>query len=292
MISRAHLADGGPETLGTPRTWMVVGASSGIGRAVAEQVLRRPGDRLVAASRDIGRMSDLLAQAADRVQLYKVDVRRPAMVRDAVANAVESFGSIDVVVSCAGTCLVGAVEECSDEEIRDMMETNFFGVVNIVAAIVPYFRARRHGQLAVVTSNGAFDGLPGCGAYCASKAAANSLLEAVAAEAGPTGVLVTMIEPGLVRTGMRERGTVRAGRLIADYDLTCDTMRRTVGQPYPDEAGDVARAAQAIIRALVSDPPPRHLPLGEDAVNRIRGKLERLSREITEWQDLALSVRP
>ncbi|HEX3899642.1 MAG TPA: SDR family NAD(P)-dependent oxidoreductase [Mycobacteriales bacterium] len=272
------------------RVWLVIGASTGIGRAVAETILSRAGDKLVATARDRTRLADLAASDPARVELCEVDVVSSATVRDAISRTIERFGSVDVVVSCAGNCLIGSVEESSDEEIRAVVETNFFGVVNVVKAVVPYFRERRSGHLAVVTSNGAFDARPGCGAYCASKAGANGILEAVAAEVGSLGIGVTIIEPGLVRTDLRARGTVSARQSIADYDLTCAAMRASIGSDYPDSAGDPQLAGRAIVQALVSADPPRHLPLGSDALSRIRQKLAALGAELDRWQDLALSV--
>jgi NADP-dependent 3-hydroxy acid dehydrogenase YdfG len=129
-----------------PSTWFITGASSGIGLALAGSAAGR-GDNVVALARDVASLGTLVDEQGARVLALAVDVRRQAEVEHAVARAVEAFGRIDVVANNAGYGLFGAVEEATDEQARDIFDTNVFGVLNVLRATLPVLRAQRSGHV-------------------------------------------------------------------------------------------------------------------------------------------------
>ena len=269
--------------------WLVAGASTGIGRAVAESLAVR-GTRVMAAARNPVSVESLAQAYPEHVQACALDVLDDDSVRRGVDATIAAFGQIDVVLNCAGVGLAGSVEESSVEEIRRLLETNLLGAHRVIRAVLPHMRARRSGRIAVITSQGAFQGQAGCAPYCASKAAANALLEGLALELEPLGIEVTIVEPGLVATNFHGGAIHQAARRIDDYRATCDALRDAVTLPYPATAHDVDLAAAAIVTGLTRPRPPRHLALGADALAMIRAKLRSVGQELDAWETVSLQV--
>src|SRR5262249_44638107 len=121
------------------RSWFVTGSSTGLGRALVEEVLKA-GGRVVATARDKSALQDLVNRYPDNVLTLALDVTVPAQVQIAIAQAVARFGQIDVVVNNAGYGLLGAVEEVTDAQIREQFETNLFGLLNVTRAFLPILR--------------------------------------------------------------------------------------------------------------------------------------------------------
>lgn len=272
-----------------PDVWLVTGSSTGSGRALAEAVLER-GDALVATARAAAQVGDLAARDPGRVIAARLDVTEPSSVAEAVEMSISRFGRIDRVVNCAGTGLVGSIEEASREEVESVFETNMYGPLNVVGAALPHMRARRRGHIAVVTSQGAFQGQQGCGIYCASKAAVNSICEALAMEVAPLGIRVTIIEPGLVSSNFHAH-IAASQRRIPDYEATCGPLRKGVAGPQPPSAHAVGSAARAIVTAMTDPLPPLNMPLGADALHLIRSKLAFVGNELDRWDDVARTVK-
>ena len=173
--------------------------STGFGRRPAEEVIAR-GERLVATARDPKVLADLAVRAPDRVHTVRLDVTKPAEIHAAIASALERFGAIDVLVNNAGFSIVGALEETSDDEVRTVMETMFFGPVTATRAVLPIMRERKKGTIVQITSVGGLITAPGFGPYCAAKHALEAVSEALAAEVAPFGIKVLIVEPGAFRT--------------------------------------------------------------------------------------------
>jgi NAD(P)-dependent dehydrogenase (short-subunit alcohol dehydrogenase family) len=275
--------------MGTEETWLVVGSSTGIGRGVVDAIAAGHG-RVIAAARRPETVTDVQEAHPDRALAVALDVLDPSSIDAAIEAGLERFGRIDRLVHCAGTGLVGSVEEASVAEIERVFATNMYGVVNVLDRVVPLMRAQGEGRLGVITSQGAFQGQRGCGVYCASKAATNALCEALAAEVTPLGIYVTIIEPGLVATNFHGAIGQSEKRLPA-YEDTCGPLREAVKEDPPDTAHSVHSAASAILTAMRSEYPPLNLPLGADALNLIRHKLGFVGAELERWEEVALSVR-
>jgi NAD(P)-dependent dehydrogenase (short-subunit alcohol dehydrogenase family) len=270
------------------RAWFITGASSGFGKAIAEEALGR-GDRVVATARSPQALAALVATAPDRVAPVALDVARPEQIRAAVEAAVARFGRIDVLVNNAGYGIVGAVEETSDPELRAVMETMFFGAVALTREVLPLLRAQKSGAIVQISSMGGITTAPGFGAYCAAKHALEALSESLAAEVGPLGVQVLIVEPGNFRTGLLGAAAHRMPTIDA-YAATVGPTRAFMAQSDGIQAGDPAKAARAIADAVAAREAPLRLPLGADAVAAIRRKLAAITADVDRTEAVAVAT--
>lgn len=270
-------------------TWFITGCSTGIGRELAKAVLTN-GDNAAVTARNPAQIADIAAPYPDTALALAQDVTSKAQIRDAIAAAEARFGGIDVLVNNAGYGFRGAVEEADDEEIRDVFETNFFGLVAVTQAVLPGLRARRHGHIMNISSTGGRIGNPGYGFYSATKFAIAGLSDALRKEVKPLGIHVTVVEPSGFRTDFAGRSLKQSKRVIEDYDATAGARRKERIDSHGRQPGDPARAAAALIKIAQSDSPPFRLALGRAAVTRIRAELEGHIKEIDTWAGLSNSA--
>ena len=271
-------------------TWFITGASRGIGWEVARQALER-GDNVVATARDPAAIGESLAEHADRLLALALDVTDDAQAKAAARLALERFGSIDVLVNNAGRGLLGAVEEASADEVRAVFETNVFGTLTVIRAVLPAMRAQRAGRILNLSSVGGFTVGPGWGVYGSTKFAIEGLSEAMHAELAPLGITVTVIEPGLFRTDFLDASSLkRAARVLEDYELTAGEVRDWSHDANHEQPGDPAKAAAAMIIVATAEEPPLRLQLGADCVARVEEKLALVAGELDQWRALSLST--
>jgi NAD(P)-dependent dehydrogenase (short-subunit alcohol dehydrogenase family) len=271
------------------RVWLITGASSGLGRALAAAVLER-GERVVATARDRDSVDELVQRHPDRALAARLDVTDVEQARAAFGAAIAAFGRVDVVVNNAGYGLFGALEELGDNELRDQFETNVFGALNVTRAALPHLRSGRGGHIVQVSSlEGVAPLLAGETAYAAAKFAVEGLSEALAKEVEHLGVRVTIVEPGPVRTEFAAAAVARPPR-SDDYDPSVGDALRLFEQLAGNQPNDPARVAAAIVEAVDSDAPPLRLALGTEAVEAIRDRLDAQRRELDAWEPVARSV--
>jgi len=270
------------------RVWFVTGCSSGMGRAIAE-ALASSGDRAVITARSVSQIQNIALRAPERMRAVALDIADRNSVQTAVKAAIDSFGQIDVLVNNAGIGLVGSVEECSEQEIEHVFETNVFGTIRVIRAVLPHMRKRRSGVILGMTSVLGFQAVPAVGIYSATKCALEGMLEALAGEVAPLGIKVTILQPGVYKTEFRAKSLAQSRAVIEDYAATSGKMRTgLVG--YPDSAGDPAKAAAAILTLINSGKPlPGRLALGADAVALIKNKLKVIEKSLTEWESLSVA---
>jgi NAD(P)-dependent dehydrogenase (short-subunit alcohol dehydrogenase family) len=270
----------------TSRRWLITGASTGFGRALAEAVLAA-GDAVVATARNPATLADLAAHPA--ATALALDVTDSTQVRAAVADAISS-GGIDVLVNNAGHGLVGALEELTDAEFRGVMETNLFGALAMTRAVLPHMRERRRGHIVQMSSMGGVSANPGHAVYATSKFALEGASEALAGEVAAFGIRVTIVEPGPFRTDYAGRSM----RPSTPMDAYAGTPARATRDRFRDQDGvqpnDPARGAAAIIATVRADDAPLRLPLGKEAVERIRAKLERQLADLDATAALSAST--
>ncbi len=262
----------------TSRVWLVTGASSGFGSALAQAALAA-GDVVVGAAR----RTNALPAGVDPLELDVTDGQACAA---AVATVVERHGRLDVLVNTAGRALIGAAEETTDEELRDLMDVHFFGPVNLTRAALPGMRERGGGTIVQFSSLGGRTSFAGVSAYSASKFALEGFSESLAAEVGPLGVRVLIVEPGAFRTGLHG-GAMRMTEPIAAYDDIVGPVRKMQEDFDGAQRGDPAKAARAILAAIDADQPPLRLVLGNDAVDAVGGALERNLAELRAWEPVS-----
>lgn len=275
-------------TANQSRVWLITGSSAGFGQAIARAALAR-GDRLVATARHPEALEDLVSGSPDRVLALPVDVTRPDTGRAAIADTLDRFGRLDVLVNNAGYGTVGAVEEIDPSDLRTVMDTMFFGPVALTQAALPHMRAQGSGAIVQMSSMGGQVTAPGFGAYCAAKFALEAISESLAAEVQPLGIRVLIVEPGAFRT---EFGGARMHRspAIEAYAETVGPTRASIDSMDGTQPGDPDKAAAAILAALHAPQPPLHLALGPDAVTMIGAALERRRADLSTWQSLSLDT--
>lgn len=273
---------------GTPRRWLITGANSGFGAALVRAALAA-GDLVVAAARRPETLAEVAEAHPDQVRVVALDVTDPGQCRTAVDQATAAFGDIDVLVNNAGYGIVGAVEETTEDELREAFEVMFFGAMRLTRLVLPRMRARRSGTIVQLTSMGGLAAFPGNSAYCAAKGALEQAGEALAAETAPLGIRVLLVEPGAFRTGFAGPA-LRASDRIADYDETVGVTRAALAAMHGTQPGDPDRAAAAILAVLERPDPPLRLALGDDAVSVIRAKLASVADDLAAGESLSRST--
>jgi NAD(P)-dependent dehydrogenase (short-subunit alcohol dehydrogenase family) len=269
--------------------WFITGCSTGFGRELAKLVLDR-GWRAVVTARNADRVQDLVTGHEGRVLALALDVTDRKQAAAAVAAAEAAFGQIDVMVNNAGYGYLSSIEEGEDAQIRAQMETNFFGTVNTIQAVLPGMRARRKGHIINYSSIGGLVSFAATGYYHASKYAVEGLSESLSIELAPLGIKVLVVEPGPFRTDW-------AGRSIIETPVTIDDYKDVVGGRITgtrarsgNQQGDPVRAGEAVIQAVESDHPYLHLLLGQPAYDLAQQKLSALKENFEAWKELTLGA--
>ncbi|MEV5175920.1 oxidoreductase [Streptomyces flaveolus] len=270
------------------RVWLITGASSGFGQAIAEAALAA-GDTVIAAARQTEALDDLIAAHPDRAVAVRLDVTDTARIAEVVAEAVLWYGRIDVLVNNAGRGQVGAVEETTDSELRDLMDVHFFGPTALVRAVLPHMRRQKSGAIVQMSSFGGQLSVAGFGAYSATKCALEGLSEALAQEVAPLGIKVLIVEPGAFRTSFFGAAMNESAPLPA-YEATVGPTRAGVEGGHGKQPGDPAKAAAAILGALDSDRTPLRLPLGNDSVDALKSHLDSVRDELLAWEPVSRDV--
>ncbi|MEQ0561710.1 SDR family NAD(P)-dependent oxidoreductase [Amycolatopsis sp. NEAU-NG30] len=273
------------------KVWFVTGSSRGLGREFTEAALSR-GDRVAAAARRPETLGDLAATYGDAVLPLELDVTDRTAVFASVERAVEHFGRLDVVVNNAGYAQIGAVEELSEQELRDQLETNLFGAVWVVQATLPHLRAQRSGHIIQLSSAAGLIAMPLGGAYHASKWAVEGLNEALAGEVAEFGVKVTVIEPGGFATREGKNPDPLANGHMAQPDPAYDGLRRRLAEVAGKQpAGDPAAAARALLKLVDLEEPPLRVLFGRGFQPMIEQAYAERLKTWAEWQDLSAEAQ-
>jgi NAD(P)-dependent dehydrogenase (short-subunit alcohol dehydrogenase family) len=273
----------------TPKTFLITGVSSGLGRAFAEAALDT-GHYVIGTVRREEDAQDFAALSPDRAHPLLLDVTDFSAIPEAIAAAEKRAGPIDILVNNAGYGHEGALEESSMDDLHRQFAANVFGPVAMMQAVLPGMRARRRGHIINVTSMGGFITMPGITFYCGSKFALEGISEALGKEVASFGIRVTALAPGQFRTDWAGRSMDRTPRSIADYDAVMDPLRAARQVKNGHQPGDPARAAQAMLALVDAPNPPARLFLGEDALALVEQKLADMQSEIAAWDALSRST--
>lgn len=272
-----------------PKTFLITGVSSGLGRAFALGALEA-GHRVIGTVRRQGDAEVFAALAPDRAHPVTVDVTDFDAIPAIVAEAERQAGPIDVLVNNAGYGHEGVLEESSMDDLQRQFAANVFGPVAMMKAVLPGMRERRRGHIINVTSMGGFITMPGISFYCGSKFALEGISEALGKEVASFGIRVTALAPGQFRTDWAGRSMDRTPRSIADYDAVMDPIRSARQAKSGNQPGDPAKAAQALLALADAENPPVRLFLGDDALGLVEKKLDRMRDEISAWEALSRST--
>jgi NAD(P)-dependent dehydrogenase (short-subunit alcohol dehydrogenase family) len=267
--------------MGDGRVWLVTGASSGFGSAIAEAALDA-GDRVVGAVRRPARLQDLVDKYPERMMAVQFDVTDTARAAAVVKEVIDKHSRIDVLVNNAGRTQVGALEETTDDELRALFDLHFFGPAALTRAVLPHLRRQGGGTVVQMSSVGGQVTAPGFGAYCATKFALEGLTETLSQEVD-FGVRFIIVEPGAFRTNLFTPGAAYESAAMPEYAETVGPTREYIRTGGGSQAGDPAKAARAILTAVTADSPPLRLVLGADAITGIDDRLQRLWDELRRW---------
>jgi NAD(P)-dependent dehydrogenase (short-subunit alcohol dehydrogenase family) len=269
--------------------WFITGASSGLGRQLAETVFAR-GERAVVTGRELDSLRGLNPDRPEQILATELDVRDGDQAREAVKAAKEEFGRIDVLVNNAGFGLFGPLEEIGDEDLRREFDTNVFGAVNVLRAALPLMRAQRSGHIVQISSlEGVAPALAGEAAYSGTKFAVEGIHEALAKEVGHLGIRVTIVEPGPIRTDFAN-GAVVAEPQDPDYAESVGKALEWFADLAGKQPNDPALVAEAIVAAIDSPDPPLRLALGDEAMEAIREKLDGQLADLKAWESVGTST--
>src|SRR6267143_1852020 len=271
------------------KVWFVTGSASGLGRSIAEAVLAA-GDRLVATARDPRRLEDLVKKYGDQIRTASLDVADEDAAHAALQVAMDAFGRLDVVVNNAGYGDVAPFEQLSSERFKAVIDTNFYGVVNVTRAALPIMRKQKSGCILQISSVGGRLALPGSSAYHAAKWAVGGFTESLAQEVAPFGVKVCALEPGGMRTNWGTRAHQDLPELLPDYEPSVGSVVNALKSYWGQEISDPVKVAQVILRLAASDDLPAHLLLGSDAAKNAGDAEATRAADAERWRDISVST--
>lgn len=279
------MSEGGNES----PVWLITGCSTGIGREIARAALEG-GERVAVTARNPASVEDLVAAYPGRAIALALDVNDQSQIDAAVRDTEAVFGRVDVLVNNAGYGYVSAIEEGVDDDVRRMFDTNFFGAIATIKAVLPGMRARKSGYIVNISSMTGLVSNPGNVYYSASKFALESLSEGLAKELAPLGLRVSVVEPGLFRTDWSSRSMQESEPTISDYEETIGVRRELIRSSAGGEPGDPRRVGDAILMLSRLESPPLRLLLGGDVLAATRAKLADFEASLKEWEAVTLDV--
>ncbi|WP_102193778.1 SDR family NAD(P)-dependent oxidoreductase [Microbacterium aurantiacum] len=268
------------------KTWFITGTSRGFGRAWTVAALER-GDRVAATARDIDSLSDLVDRFGDAILPIALNVDDRAADIAAVQGAHRHFGRLDVVVNNAGFGHFGAIEELTEAEAREQMETNFFGALWITQAAIPLLREQGGGHIVQVSSIGGVTAFPLLGVYNASKWALEGFTEALAQEVAGFGIKTTLIEPSGFATDWAGASAAQSSPNPL-YQPMRDQMAAWGDAPSPVADDSV----QAVFQAVDAAEPPTRLLLASAGYDLVLAAHAQRIATWQAWEDAARSADP
>jgi NAD(P)-dependent dehydrogenase (short-subunit alcohol dehydrogenase family) len=266
----------------TTRTWFITGASRGFGREWTAAALAR-GDRVVATARNPSTLDDLAERYGESLLALPLDVTDRSAVFETVGRAHDHFGLLDIVVNNAGYGQFGMVEELSEQEAREQIETNLFGALWVTQAALPFLRERGSGHILQVSSIGGISAFPGIGMYHASKWGLEGISQALAQEVKDFGIHVTLIEPGGFSTDWGGSSARHAEPHEAYSAMHEAAQRRRAG----NQPGDPTASAEAVLRVVDAESPPLRVFFGTAPLGIAEADYESRLATWREWQPVA-----
>jgi NAD(P)-dependent dehydrogenase (short-subunit alcohol dehydrogenase family) len=266
------------------KIWFITGASRGFGREWSIAALER-GDKVAATARDTATLDDLVAKYGDALLPLKLDVTDRDADFAAVKTAHDHFGRLDVVVNNAGYGHFGFIEELTEAEARNQLETNLFGALWITQAALPFLRAQRSGHIIQVSSIGGITAFQNVGIYHASKWALEGFSQALAQEVASFNVHVTLIEPGGFDTDWAGPSSKRSAPL-PDYEQAHADADRARAQRTA-KSGDPKASAAAVLKVVDAEVPPLRVFFGELPIQIAKADYEHRLKTWEEWQPVA-----
>lgn len=271
------------------KVWLITGCSTGFGRELAIEALKQ-GNKVIVTARKTDDIVDIIKGFSETAISVALDVTKPEQITNAVKQAFEMFGRIDVLVNNAGIGYFGAIEESEDEEVRRMFEINVFGLGNMIKEVLPIMRKQRSGHIVNIASIGGLVGFPAVGYYNATKFAVDGLSESLSKEVAHLGIKVTIISPSGFRTNWAGSSAKNSNIIIDDYAPSAGQNKSNIRGYSGNQPGDPVRAAKAIIKAVNAETPPLRLLLGAAALRGATNKLTELQRDFNAWEETTVGA--
>ncbi|QNH62988.1 oxidoreductase [Hymenobacter sediminicola] len=275
--------------MATTKHWFITGVSTGFGKELADYCLRN-GDKVAATFRKQEQADEFTQKASENGRGFVVEVTDEAQVKQGIADAIQHFGHLDVIVNNAGYGSLGSIEEIDAKEVQRQFDVNVFGPLHVLRAVLPHLRERRSGHILNITSIGGLKTFPGVGVYNASKFALEAIGESLSQQVAPLGIHVTNIEPSGFRTEWAGSSATYADTAIEDYRATVGENLKGIQGYSGRQPGDPQRAAKIMFELVRQENPPLHLPLGKAAVKGAREKFTGLVKELEQVADLGDSA--
>ena len=271
------------------KTWLITGCSSGIGRGIAKAVLES-GNQAIVSARKIEKVQDLVNLYPDTALAVELDVCKQQSIQKAVQLGTEKFGQIDVLVNNAGYGYRSAVEEGNIDEVNTLFQTNFFGPIELIKAVLPQMRERKNGAIINVSSIAAVRAAIGSNYYAASKAALELMSDGLSKELNPLGIKVMIVQPGSFRTRFYDDSLKGTTNKIDDYEPTVGSRRKENVINLKQQPGNPDKAGKVIVEVIEQDDYPSTLTLGTDGVQAVTNALEVRLKELKKWTDTSIKT--
>lgn len=269
------------------KVWFITGASKGFGREWTEAALGR-GDQVAATARNPATLDALVDTYGDRVLPLRLDVTDRRAAQAAVQQAAEHFGQLDVVINNAGYGHFGMVEELTEDDLRNQLETNLFGAVWVTQAALPIMREQSSGHIIQVSSIGGISAFPSVGAYHASKWALEGLSQSLAQEVAGFGIHVTLIEPGGYSTDWSGPSASHSEENSAYGDVREAARNRPSAAASP---GDPTATREPILKIVDATDPPLRVFFGQAPLGIATRDYESRLATWNTWQPLSLQAQ-
>lgn len=271
------------------KVWLVTGSASGLGRDIVEAACAA-GHKVLATARNTGPLAELCEQYGENIVTTQLDVTNEAQAQAAVASAVERFGRLDVLVNNAGYGDVRPFEETGSADFKTLVDTVFYGVVNLTRAALPIMRTQRSGTIMQISSVGGRLATAGSASYHAAKWAVSGFTESLAQETAPFGVKVVALEPAAIRTNWGTRATQQRPAIMPDYEPSVGAAIKSMEGLWGNEPIDPARIAQIVLRLADAEQVPAHLLIGTSACDYYAMVEAHRSSEAERWRDISTSA--
>ncbi|MCC4605443.1 SDR family oxidoreductase [Xanthomonas campestris pv. badrii] len=270
------------------KTWLITGASAGLGRLLTERLLAR-GEKVAATVRRPQVLQDLAARHPDTLCVYTMDLTDTQAIHATVEQAFADFGRIDILVSNAGYGVLGTAEDATDAQVRHIIDTNLVGSIALIRAALPHLRKQGGGHVLQLSSEGGQIAYPGFSLYHASKWGIEGFVEALSKELAPFDIKFTLVEPGPTATNF-VAGTVRPALSPAYAGTPADQVRSGIDSGAFAVTGDAGKVVLRMIEMVDAGHAPLRLTLGASAYRGIRAALLQRLAELEAQQAIAESV--
>lgn len=267
------------------RTVLVTGCSSGIGLATCH-VLSRNNFMTYGTVRNLSKakkIQDLINGENLSLKILRLDVNDNQSIKIAVKKILTDTGRIDVLINNAGYGMFGPVEEITTQEVKKQFETNFFGTIRLIKAIVPIMRKQGNGTIVNISSMVGRFGVPLNSAYVSSKFAVEGLSESISFELEEYGIRVIVIEPGVVKSDFFQNVKVKGMNLESPYHKLMERRVNFLDKAMKNSPTSSYDVADTILNALNSKDPKFRYVIGNDATNSLRMRNSLSDRKFMEW---------